>query len=112
MKPRTIFQSTKAVLSSTVDVAVTTAVTASDIVRVGGATIASNLKLMHLDTVRENNIENAESIDSALDVVDSTLDQLESIQIDGLSPRQAKRLELRLQMWDHVSRVIESTKTL
>lgn len=112
MKTKTIFESTKSVLSSAADIVVTASVTTSDLVKVGGATIASNLKLMHLETIRDNNIENASGIDEALDVVDSNLDRLESITIDGLSERQAKRLQLRLAMWDHVASVVESTKTL
>jgi ribose 5-phosphate isomerase RpiB len=109
-KTRTVFQSTKAVLSATADIAVTTATTTADVVGIGGSIIANNMQAMRVATVRDNTIENAQEVEESLNVCDEALDALEAkLAEKGLTPRQKARLQLRIQMWEATAVTVEAT---
>ena len=69
MKPRTIFQSTKQVISSTADIAVATFETTSDMVRISGSIVSHNLHAMKVATIRDNSVENLEDAKQAFSTV-------------------------------------------
>lgn len=105
----TVFQSTKAVLSSTATIAVTTAEVLASTTKVGGAIIHNNLKAMYNTGIRDNVSENAVEVDESLDFVDLKLDSLDSLDLATLTPRQQARVKARQAMWESVAQTIEAT---
>ena len=69
MKQRTIFQSTKSVLSSTADIIVSTAEATAGTVAIAGAIVKSNLETMRIATIRDNAVENLEDAKDAFNTV-------------------------------------------
>lgn len=109
-KQRTVFQSTKSVLSSTADIVVATAGTTAEVVNLGRDIISNNLSAMRVATIRDNHIENSTEVDESLDICDSELDTLElALTNKDLTTRQKARLQLRVKMWEETVKVIEST---
>jgi len=111
-KARSVFQSTKTAVSATVDIAVASAELIGSVATIGKDIVVNNLTAMKLSTIRDNNIENVAECDECFDVCDERLNTLEAADTSALTPRQAKRLAQRLNMWDHVSRTIEDTVKL
>jgi len=112
-KTRTIFQSTKSVLSASADIIVTTATTTASAVEIGGSIIAHNMAAMRVAAVRDNVVENSQEVEESLEICDQRLDQLEAQLLDkALTPRQKKRLQLRIQMWEATTLTVEGTAKL
>jgi hypothetical protein len=109
-KQRTVFQSTKQVLSSATDIIVATTSTASAVVELGRDIISNNLSAMRVATLRDNHIENSVEVDESLNVCDSELDALEVLLTNkDLTPRQKARIQLRIRMWEETVAVISTT---
>ena len=109
-KQRTVFQSTKQVFSSATDIVVATAGTTAEIVNLGRDIISNNLSAMRVATIRDNHIENSAEVDEAFVVVDNELNQLEVQLADkSLTPRQKKRIQMRIDMWERTADIVAST---
>ena len=109
-KQRTVFQSTKQVLSSVTDILVAGSSTTSEVVELGRSIISNNMSAMRVATIRDNHVENAQEVSESLSIVDSELDALELALADkSLTARQKKRIQLRIEMWESVASTVEAT---
>ena len=110
-KQRTVFQSTKSVLSSTADIVVASASTASEVVEKSRNIISNNMSAMYMATVRDNHVENSQEVSESLNIVDAELDALELALSDkSLTARQKKRIQMRIEMWEKTASVVEATR--
>ena len=89
-KSRSMFQSAKLAMSSTVGITVATAELISGVAIIGKDIVVNNLTAMKYSTYRDNSAENVEEVKESLEDVLPQLDVLDAVDVSKLTPRQLR----------------------
>jgi len=109
---RSVLQSIKIGISSTVQVVGVVAEFAVETLTIGKETVVVGMKSTHASTVREENLNNIVECEDAFDVCDERLTELEAVSTEGLTPGQIKRLKQKTALWEGYATIVESTTKL
>jgi len=109
---RSVLQSFKVGISSTVQVVGVIAEFAVETLTIGKETVVVGMKSTHATTVRDENLNNITECEEAFDVCDERLTALEAVSHEGLTAGQIKRLAQKAALWEGYAVIVEGTTKL